>query len=75
MWKSSGVSCSDCYFRQEALCALATEAPCPTFRLAARGGGLTPPRQAQLLPLVGAGGEAERARAAERDLPLRAAYV
>lgn len=80
MGKRSDVSCNDCYFRQEGLCALATETPCPTFRLAARG-RLTPPRQAQLVPLLGAGETAERGRAAaaerERalDTPLRPAYV
>ena len=26
------VSCDDCYFRQELLCALKTKVPCPTFR-------------------------------------------
>ena len=73
MAKRSDISCGDCYFRQEGLCALATETPCPTFRLAGRG-RLTPPRQAQLMPLLGVG-EAERTRAAERDLPLRPAYA
>lgn len=53
MAKRDDKTCSDCYFRQEGLCALATETPCPTFRLAARG-GLKPPRQAQLVPLAGA---------------------
>lgn len=31
-----GVSCSDCYFRQELLCALKTERVCPTFRRTVR---------------------------------------
>ena len=52
MGKRHDSSCSDCYFRQEGLCALATEIPCPTFRQAARG-RLAPPKQAQLIPLVG----------------------
>ena len=26
-----GITCDDCYFRREALCALA-DGPCPTFR-------------------------------------------
>jgi hypothetical protein len=25
-------TCADCYFRRAALCALATNTPCPTFR-------------------------------------------
>jgi hypothetical protein len=25
-------TCADCYFRRAGLCALRTEAPCPTFR-------------------------------------------
>lgn len=69
MGKSETTTCSDCYFRQEGLCALATETPCPTFRLTVRG-GLTPPRQAQLVPLVR---DANRDR--ERDAALRPAFV
>ncbi len=60
MAKRDDKTCSDCYFRQEGLCALATETPCPTFRMAARG-GLMPPRQAQLVPLTGALGSREAA--------------
>lgn len=52
MAKRSDTTCSDCYFRQEGLCALATETPCPTFRQTTRG-RLAPPRQAQLVPLMG----------------------
>lgn len=40
---SPKVSCEDCYFHQNHLCALAAEKPCPTFRPAAEG--LTPPQQ------------------------------
>ena len=69
MDKSGDTSCSDCYFRQEGLCALPTETPCPTFRLTVRG-GLTPPRQAQLVPLVR---DAHRDR--ERDAALRPAFA
>ena len=29
---SKSKSCADCYFRQELVCALKTEVPCPTFR-------------------------------------------
>jgi hypothetical protein len=37
------VTCDECYFRQNLLCALATQEPCPTFRPA--GPQLAPPRQ------------------------------
>ena len=37
------VTCADCYFRQNMLCALRLDAPCATFRSAARG--LEPERQ------------------------------
>lgn len=56
-------TCSNCYFRREGLCALATETPCPTFRQSSRG-RLTPPRQAQLVPLTG---KVRVARDADRD--------
>jgi hypothetical protein len=36
-------SCDDCYFRQQMLCALKLDGPCPTFRSAERG--LAPERQ------------------------------
>jgi len=49
MSKNSPVTCNDCYFRRAALCALATEVPCPTFRAATRG-SLTPPTQPRLVP-------------------------
>lgn len=65
--RSDAATCSDCYFRQEGLCAIATETPCPTFRLAVSG-GLTPPRQAQLVPLA-------RDLDREREVALRPAYV
>jgi hypothetical protein len=44
------ITCDDCYFRQELLCALRLDAPCPTFR-AASIDGLVPPPQAPLVPL------------------------
>ena len=43
------VTCDDCYFRREELCALPGHAPCPTFR-ATTGGMLTPPPQPRLVP-------------------------
>lgn len=45
------VSCDDCYFRKELLCALPCSTPCPTFRAAGQRGP-SGPRQAQLIPLV-----------------------
>jgi hypothetical protein len=48
MSKHTQLRCKDCYFHQEALCALQLDAPCPTFRLGAEG-NLTPPRQAPLV--------------------------
>lgn len=48
MSKLTNVTCSDCYFRREGLCALA-ERPCPTFRAVSRG-SLTPPKQPRLVP-------------------------
>jgi len=41
--KTKCPSCEDCYFRKNMLCALALDAPCPTFRPAERG--LQPERQ------------------------------
>ena len=32
MAASAEATCDDCYFRQEGLCALRLERPCPTFR-------------------------------------------
>jgi hypothetical protein len=37
------ISCDDCFFRQNMLCALDLSEPCTTFRPADRG--LVPPRQ------------------------------
>jgi hypothetical protein len=48
MSKRPQLRCKDCYFHQEALCALQLDAPCPTFRPGANG-NLTPPRQAPLV--------------------------
>ena len=42
------VTCEDCYFRQQSLCALALAEPCPTFRKAGRM--LVPPPQPRLVP-------------------------
>ena len=41
--KKKCLRCEDCYFRQNMLCALKLDAPCPTFRPAERG--LAPERQ------------------------------
>ena len=38
------VSCEDCFFRKNMLCALALDEPCPTFR-PDHPDGLRPPRQ------------------------------
>ena len=40
---SKGVSCEDCFFHQNQLCALNLGEPCTTFRLAERN--LAPERQ------------------------------
>jgi hypothetical protein len=50
MSKTKLLTCNDCYFRREGLCALQGDVPCPTFR-AAPAGELVPPRQARLVPL------------------------
>jgi hypothetical protein len=49
MSKRSEVTCNDCYFRREGLCALPGETPCPTFRAVSRG-SLSPPKQPRLVP-------------------------
>ena len=41
--KAPRVTCEDCYFRQNLLCALSLSGPCTTFRPAERG--LRPERQ------------------------------
>ena len=52
--RSSGVrspkkiTCEECFFRKQMLCALALDEPCSTFR-PDRPEGLTPPRQPALL--------------------------
>jgi hypothetical protein len=48
--KRRTITCDDCYFRRELLCALRLDAPCPTFRRASID-GLVPPPQAPLVPL------------------------
>jgi len=50
MTKRRELTCEDCYFRREALCAMAPPHPCPTFRLATRT--LVPPPQPRLVPLA-----------------------
>jgi hypothetical protein len=52
MAASAEATCDDCYFRQEGLCALRLERPCPTFR-ASVSGRLAPPRHPQLVPVPG----------------------
>jgi hypothetical protein len=47
--KRTQLTCEDCYFRREGLCALTGNVPCPTFRTATSG-TLTPPRQPRLVP-------------------------
>ncbi len=42
--KSCKVSCEDCYFRQNLLCALSEDSPCATFR-PNHPDGLRPPKQ------------------------------
>jgi hypothetical protein len=46
--RGTQVTCDDCYFRREGLCALAGNAVCPTYRAAAST--LAPPAQPQLVP-------------------------
>ncbi len=53
------VTCDDCYFRRAGLCALALDAPCPTFRLHSRG-PLVKPQKPQLVPRSLASVGAER---------------
>jgi hypothetical protein len=47
--KRRDLTCDDCYFRREGLCALAGNVPCPTFR-PTKSSSLTPPPQPQLVP-------------------------
>jgi hypothetical protein len=54
------ITCEDCYFRRELLCALRLDEPCPTFRPASVD-GLVPPPQAPLVPLAYALDVAEEA--------------
>jgi hypothetical protein len=35
--KKKCIKCEDCYFKQEGLCALGLDAPCPTYRAAEHG--------------------------------------
>jgi len=50
MTRPNALTCDDCYFRRNGLCAMTPERPCPTFRAAARV--LRPPRQPRLVPLT-----------------------
>jgi hypothetical protein len=47
--KARCITCNDCYFRREGLCALRVDEPCPTFRPAVRG-RMVPPKQPVLVP-------------------------
>ena len=47
MAKARRVTCEDCYFRKNLLCALKLSEPCSTFRSADRG--LRPERQLQFV--------------------------
>ena len=47
MAKARRVTCEDCYFRKNLLCALKLSEPCSTFRPADRG--LRPERQLQFV--------------------------
>lgn len=47
--KSDGMTCEDCFFYRQMLCALDLDEPCSTFR-ADSPEGLVPPRQPALLP-------------------------
>jgi hypothetical protein len=65
-----GVSCSDCYFRQELLCALKTERVCPTFRRTVRrnqqdDSAVTIPEPGVVHQVVAVQAEAFQARPAE----------
>jgi hypothetical protein len=51
--KRGEATCSECYFRQSGLCALAVDAICPTFRAANRG-VLVPPSHPPLVPRASA---------------------
>lgn len=42
------VTCDDCYFRRQGLCALPGDTVCPTYRAAAAS--LEPPKQPTLVP-------------------------
>ncbi|MBO0768854.1 MAG: hypothetical protein J2O48_09250 [Solirubrobacterales bacterium] len=45
--KRTNVSCEDCFFHKNMLCAVTQSGPCPTFR-PDRPEGLAPPRQLSL---------------------------
>ena len=42
--KAAKVTCEDCFFKRNGLCALTCDAPCPTFR-PDHPDGLRPPQQ------------------------------
>jgi hypothetical protein len=57
------ITCDDCYFRRELLCALCLPEPCPTFRAASRHGLVPPPQAPLIAPVASAVAVAERAAA------------
>jgi hypothetical protein len=46
--RSKKVTCEECFFARQGLCALAHDAPCPTFR-PDHPDGLRPPQQLRFL--------------------------
>jgi hypothetical protein len=46
----SPVTCDDCFFRRNLLCALRLPEPCPTFRRATRAGLVRPPQARFVAP-------------------------
>jgi len=51
MTRRHELTCDDCFFRRNGLCALLAREPCPTFR-AAPSDTLEPPPQPRLVPLT-----------------------
>jgi hypothetical protein len=46
------VTCDDCFFRRQLLCALRLPEPCPTFRRDSRAGLMPPPQASLVAPRV-----------------------
>ena len=44
------VTCDDCFFRRNLLCALRLPEPCPTFRRDSRAGLVRPPQARLVAP-------------------------